>query len=286
MASLINGETKDLDGFSVTRILPSAVKKMVGPFIFLDHMGPALFKPGEGVNVRPHPHIGLSTLSYLFSGSMLHRDSLGNVQEIFPGEVNWMTAGRGIVHSERETLEVRSREHELNGLQFWLALPPEKAEIEPSFQHVKKEQLPHDYLEKTIMRRIAGEAYGMTSPVRTHSPMFFIDIISAAGEQIELPHPNCESAVYIQSGLLNISGQSFNAGDFILLDGDESIQVESHSRFVLLGGERYEQVPYIRWNFVAYSRERIAQAEADWQAQRFAKVPGDEREYTPLPGKK
>lgn len=286
MASIIQGELKNLDGFSVTRILPSTVKKMVGPFIFLDHMGPAVFQPGEGINVRPHPHIGLSTLSYLFSGSMLHRDSLGNVQEIFPGDVNWMTAGRGIVHSERETLEVREREHTLNGLQFWLALPPEKAEIEPSFQHVKKEALPHYYLGKTIMRLIAGEAYGMTSPVRTHSPMFFLDVISAQGEMIERPHAQHETAVYIQSGTLNISGQIFNAGDFVLLENNDTITVASCARFVLLGGEAYAQVPYIRWNFVAYSRERITQAENDWLTQKFAPVPGDEREYTPLPGKK
>lgn len=285
MASLLNGEKKDLDGFSVTRILPHRAKKMVGPFIFLDHMGPALFQPGEGINVRPHPHIGLSTLSYLFAGSMLHRDSLGNVQEIYPGEVNWMTAGRGIVHSERETLEVRSREHELNGLQFWLALPQHKAEIEPSFQHVKREQLPHLYRGNSIMRLIAGEAYGMVSPVRTHSPLFFLDIMSDCGELIELPDPQQESALYIQSGELNISGQTFSAGDFVLLEPEDRIQVQSHSRFVLLGGDACPDVPYIRWNFVAYSRERIAQAEEDWKAQRFARIPGDEQEFTPLPGK-
>ncbi|WP_430460583.1 pirin family protein [Thalassolituus sp. LLYu03] len=284
MATLLNGEVKDLDGFSVTRILPHKAKKMVGPFIFLDHMGPALFKPGEGVNVRPHPHIGLSTLTYLFSGSMLHRDSLGNVQEIHPGDVNWMTAGRGIVHSERETLEVRSREHELNGLQFWLALPPHKAEIAPSFQHIKREDLPHRYAGKTVLRLVAGEAFGMTSPVRTHSPMFFADVVAHAGDRVSVPEQAGECAVYIQSGELNIDGQLFCAGDFVLLDTPDDIQIQSSGRFVILGGEPFAETPYIRWNFVAYSRERIKQAEEDWKAQRFAVVPGDDEEFTPLPG--
>ena len=284
MASRMTGDVKDLDGFSVNRILPNRAKKMVGPFIFLDHMGPAQFEAGQGVNVRPHPHIGLSTLTYLFSGSMLHRDSLGNVQEILPGEVNWMTAGRGIVHSERETFEVRAREHELNGLQFWLALPPEKAEIEPSFQHLKKDQLPHRYRGNTMMRLVAGEAYGMTSPVRTHAPMFFIDVISHQGEDIELPSTTQETALYLQTGSVSINGETFNAGDFVLLENGDRIQVNEYSRLVLLGGDAYTTVPYIRWNFVAYSRERIQQAEDDWREQRFPPVPGDEGEYTPLPG--
>ncbi len=281
MATRLNGDKKDLDGFSVTRILPNPAKKMVGPFIFLDHMGPATFEPGKGVNVRPHPHIGLSTLSYLFAGSMLHRDSLGNVQEVFPGEVNWMTAGRGIVHSERETMEVRSREHELNGLQFWLALPPEKTEIAPAFQHVGKEALPHRYQGNTYMRLIAGEAYGLTSPVRTYVPTVLLDVISVAGETIELPQAQ-ELALYLQQGELDIAGERFVAGDFALLQGDEILQAQSYCRFVLLGGEAFEQVPHIRWNFVAYSRERIAQAEQDWRDGRFAPVPGDDGEFIPL----
>ncbi|ASP37748.1 hypothetical protein CHH28_03245 [Bacterioplanes sanyensis] len=284
MATRIEGDKKDLDGFSVNRILPNRAKKMVGPFIFLDHMGPAQFEAGQGINVRPHPHIGLATLSYLFSGSMLHRDSLGNVQEIFPGEVNWMTAGRGIVHSERETLEVRAGEHELNGLQFWLALPPEKAEIAPSFQHVAKQALPHRYQGNTYMRLVAGEAYGLTSPVRTYAPMFLLDVISAAGERIELPSGAEELAVYIQQGSVAVGDDHYSAGDFVLLEGDEVLAPQNYTRLVLLGGDRYHEVPYIRWNFVAYSRERIAQAEQDWREGRFAVVPGDEDEFTPLPG--
>lgn len=283
MAQLITGDIKDLGGFNVTRILPSKVKKMVGPFIFLDHMGPANFTAGEGVNVRPHPHIGLSTLTYLFTGSMLHRDSLGNVQEIFPGEVNWMTAGRGIVHSERETLEVRSQPHQADGLQFWLALPKNKAEIEPSFQHLKRESLPHRYLNSTYMRLIAGDAYDMVSPVRTHSTMFLLDVLSNQGEVIARPHPDQETAVYIQFGSVTIGGEVFSQGDFVLLDNDEHIDVNDTSRFMLLGGEAFTEIPYIRWNFVAYSRERIKQAEDDWKAQRFPRVAGDEAEYTPLP---
>lgn len=283
MAQLIVGDEKDLDGFQVQRILPNKAKKMVGPFIFLDHLGPAHFKAGSGINVRPHPHIGLATLSYLFSGSMLHRDSLGSIQEIRPGEVNWMTAGRGIVHSERETLEVRANPHQVNGLQFWLALPVAKAEIEPSFQHVKSNELPHFYLNKTVMRLIAGEAYGMTSPVRTHSPLFLLDILSDQNEQIALPNASAESAVYVQQGRIQVGDQSYASGSFVLLESQESITVLEPSRFILLGGEAFQEKPYIRWNFVAYSRERIAQAEDDWRNQRFPKIHGDDQEFTPLP---
>lgn len=283
MATLIQGEMRDLGGFEVKRILPNRVKKMVGPFVFLDHMGPAHFPAGEGANVRPHPHIGLATLSYLYSGSILHRDSLGNVQEIHPGEVNLMTAGRGIVHSERETFETRAQNHELNGLQFWLALPPEKAEIDPSFQHIKREQLPHRYQGSLFMRLIAGEAYGMTSPARTHSPMFFLDVIAQENDRIELPHPTHETAIYLQTGELSVDGQTFCAGDFILLEPHETVTAKSYCRFALLGGEKFEQVPFLRWNFVAYSRERLKQAEEDWQAGRFPVVPGDDSEFIPLP---
>lgn len=282
MAQLITGDIKDLDGFNVKRILPNQAKKMVGPFIFLDHMGPADFAAGEGINVRPHPHIGLSTLTYLLEGSMLHRDSLGNVQEITPGEVNWMTAGKGIVHSERETFEVRSAPHRANGLQFWVALPPEKAEIEPSFQHLKREELPHRYLHKTFMRLVAGEAYQMVSPVRTHWPMYLIDVLSQPGEAIELPEHE-ENALYIQSGSVCVNGEVFQAGDFVLLEQGEVVMVNETSRFVMVGGKAFAEKPYIRWNYVAWSRERIQQAEDDWLHQRFPKVPGDELEYTPAP---
>lgn len=283
MAKRLSATARDLGGFQVQRILPNQAQKMVGPFIFLDYFGPAYFKAGEGINVRPHPHIGLSTLTYLFSGSMWHRDSLGSMQEIQPGEVNWMTAGRGIVHSERESFEVRMQEHVANGLQFWLALPPEKAEIEPSFQHVKREQLPHRYVGNSMMRLIAGEAYGMTSPVRTHSPLFLLDIISQAGEVIDLPQVHWESALYVQQGRVSIGGESYQPGDFVVLD-NERIEVQELSRLVLLGGAAFAEKPYIRWNFVAYSRERIAQAEEAWRTQQFPRIPGDEAEYTPLPG--
>jgi redox-sensitive bicupin YhaK (pirin superfamily) len=282
MAKRLHADARDLGGFQVQRILPNKAQKMVGPFIFLDYLGPAHFQAGEGINVRPHPHIGLATLTYLFAGRMLHRDSLGSIQEIQPGEVNWMTAGRGIVHSECESFEVRAQEHSANGLQFWLALPPEKAEIDPSFQHVKREQLPHRYLRNSMMRLIAGEAYGMTSPVRTHSPLFLLDVISQAGEFIDLPHAHWESAIYVQQGRVRIDGEEYHAGDFVVLD-NERIEVLEFSRLVLLGGAAFADKPYVRWNFVAYSRERITQAEDDWRAQRFPKIPGDEAEYTPLP---
>ena len=180
MALHLSGNQKDLDGFSVTRILPHAEKRMVGPFIFFDHMGPAEFKAGEGIDVRPHPHIGLATITYMFSGSLLHRDSLGNNLEILPGDVNWMTAGKGIVHSERETIEVKAKQHVLDGIQCWIALPETKAEIEPSFSHIKRCQLPHRMHDNVVMRLIAGEAFGMTSPIKTYSSMFYLDVLAQA----------------------------------------------------------------------------------------------------------
>jgi len=283
MATLLTGKTKDLDGFTVTRILPHKEKRMVGPFVFLDHMGPAHFAAGEGVDVRPHPHIGLATLTYLTDGAILHRDSLGNNMEILPGDVNWMTAGKGIVHSERETHETKARDHALNGLQCWVALPEKFAEIEPAFSHHKKCQLPQFNKEGVFARLIAGDALGMTSPIRSYSPMFFLDVILTSGTEFQRPNPDQECAMYVLEGEVELADASFKEGDFVLLQADDSVSAQAYGRAVFLGGEHWPTNPHMYWNFVSFSKERIEQAKSDWEEQRFPEIPGDNQEYTPLP---
>ena len=283
MANIIKGRTRDLDGFSVNRILPNTQKKMVGPFIFLDHMGPASFAPGNGIDVRPHPHIGLSTLTYMLEGSLLHRDSLGNQLEILPGDVNWMTAGRGIVHSERETIEVKARNHRLDGLQCWVALPRDKAEIEPEFVHIKREQLPHYMLDGVLMRLIAGTAFGLTSPIKTYSPMFYLDVLAKAGRDIQRPHPEQECMLYVIDGEVHVGDITYQSGDILLLEDEASVQAVTNCRCLLLGGERWDETPHIDWNFVAFEQHRIEQAQNDWRAGRFPTIPGDDAEFVPLP---
>ena len=196
MATILNATEHDLGGLMVKRVLPQAKKKMVGPFIFFDHFGPTEFEAGQGINVRPHPHIGLSTLTYLFEGKILHKDSLGNNLEIEPGDINWMTAGKGIVHSERETFEVRANSHRINGLQCWVALPHHMAELEPSFAHVKKQDLPQIIHEGVMIRLVIGEAYGLSAPVKTYSPMFYLDVVASEGSVVERPNADQETGVY------------------------------------------------------------------------------------------
>lgn len=283
MAQQIHGRSKDLDGFSVTRILPNQVKAMVGPFIFFDHMGPAEFVAGEGIDVRPHPHIGLSTITYMLEGSLLHRDSLGNNLEILPGDVNWMTAGKGIVHSERETIEVKARPHRLNGIQCWVALPEAMADINPDFSHIKRSQLPHFIKAGVQIRLIAGDAFGLSSPIKTHSPLFYLDVLAQSGTVIERPNPGHECMLYVLQGGVDIAGVRYGKNALVLLDNDEAMTVAEHCRCLLLGGEHWPTVPFIEWNFVSFSQARIDQAKADWHAQRFPTVPGDDAEFTPLP---
>lgn len=286
MAIQISGKVKDLDGFSVSRILPNEQKRMVGPFVFFDHMGPADFGPGEGIDVRPHPHIGLSTVTYMFEGALLHRDSLGNNLEIVPGDVNWMTAGKGIVHSERETVEAKASQHKLNGIQAWLALPEEKAEIEPSFSHIKKGELPHFLKEGVMQRLIAGEAFGMVSPIKTYSPMFYLDVLAKAGSMLDRPNPSQECMAYVITGEVRINGETFAAGDSVILEEHElCIECLEYTRLLLLGGEAFETLPHLYWNFVSFSKERLEKAKQDWREGRFPEIPGDNREFTPLPEK-
>ncbi|WP_144392116.1 pirin family protein [Pleionea sediminis] len=285
MSVLIASKTRDLGGFSVKRILPSENQRMVGPFVFFDHMGPAHFEAGNGINVRPHPHIGLATMTYLFKGSILHRDSLGSIQEIHPGDVNWMTAGRGIVHSERETLEVRGNDHHLDGIQCWMVLPEEKAEVEPSFTHVPKTQLPYIHREKFLIRLIAGEAFGRSSPVKTYSPMFYLDVIGEVGGKLGRPCGDFETAIYIQMGQVRIGQEEFKAGDFVVYEsGDEELEVLTNCRILMLGGKSFEQAPFMDWNFVSFDKEKIKDAKIRWQKGEFPAIPGDDEEFIPLPG--
>ena len=283
MARVINSARKDLGGFSVSRIIPNINQRAVGPFVFVDHMGPADFPAGKGINVRPHPHIGLATISYLMEGSMLHRDSLGTIQEIQPGDVNWMTAGKGIVHSERETIETRGQDHVLNGLQCWVALPENKTDMEPSFLHINRAELPYIHREKVLMRLIAGEAYNYTSPVKTYSPMFYLDAITETGAVVERPCGNSETACYVISGKVKIGDETFEAGQFVVLDDEPHIETLSNSRYFLLGGKKMDKQPILRWNFLAYSEEKIKEAEERWRNGQFPTIPGDDNEFIPLP---
>lgn len=283
MAFALKSNKKDLGGFSVLRIIPNIQQRMIGPFVFVDHMGPAEFPAGTGINVRPHPHIGLATISYLMQGSMLHRDSLGSIQEIHPGDVNWMTAGKGIVHSERETIETRGKDHTLDGLQCWIALPPGRTEMEPSFLHIDRAKLPYIHREKILMRLIAGEAYGYTSPVKTYSPMFYLDAITEKGATVERPCGLSETACYVVSGAVMIGSETYETGQFVILEDERDISTLENSRYFLLGGIKFEQQPILRWNFLAYSEDTIRAAEQRWREGKFPRIPGDDSEFIPLP---
>jgi redox-sensitive bicupin YhaK (pirin superfamily) len=285
--AIILPPVRDLgDGFQVRRALPSAHRRMVGPFIFFDQMGPAAFGSGEGLDVRPHPHIGLATVTYLLEGEMLHRDSLGSVQPIRPGEVNWMTAGSGIVHSERTPPEVRSGGGRLFGLQTWVALPREAEEVEPGFAHHKASDIPSIEDAGTRLTLIAGTSDGLVSPVKTFSDMVYADIVLADGARYQVRAEHVERAIYIVSGEVSVAGQTgtFATGELVVFRPGAEVVLEGSgpARMMLLGGEPFPEGRQIFWNFVSSSAERIEQAKADWKAQRFAPVP-DETEFIPLP---
>ncbi len=281
---VIEPRDRDLGGFSVRRVLPAAKTRTVGPFIFFDHMGPAQFPRGEGVNVRPHPHIGLATVTYLFEGEILHRDSLGFEQPIRPGDVNWMTAGRGIVHSERTSPEVSATDHRLHGIQSWVALPIADEETQPSFFHHPGDSLPEFTQGAATLRLIAGSAYGHSAPVKTYSKMFYIDAPIPAGASLKLPDDHEERAIYIVDGAVTLAGDTYTTGNMVVVEPGATISVEAidASRTMLLGGEPLDGRRHIWWNFVSSSKERIEQAKDDWENGRFDTVPGDS-EFIPLP---
>ncbi len=280
--------TRDLgDRFEVRRALPSVERRMVGPFVFLDQMGPTRFEAGRGIDVRPHPHIGLATVTYLFDGEILHRDSIGSVQAIRPGDVNWMTAGRGIVHSERSAPEVRAAGSTLAGLQCWVALPQRHEEDEPAFAHIAASELPLEAAEGATARIIAGEFFGRRSPVHTLSPLFYVDVQMQPGARLVVPAAYAEQAIYVVGGELDLGRDGrFAAGRLLVLKPGASVTLGNTglvaTRVMLLGGEPMDGPRHLNWNFVSSSTDRIEQARDDWRHQRFAPVPG-ETEFVPLP---
>jgi redox-sensitive bicupin YhaK (pirin superfamily) len=282
--TIIVPRARDIGGLEVGRVLPSARRRMVGPFVFFDHMGPTVLAPGRGIDVRPHPHIGLATVTYLFEGELVHRDSLGTVQPIRPGAVNWMTAGRGIAHSERTAPAVRQAGSRLYGIQSWVALPVAHEEDAPAFTHVDSAALPVITGEGKTVRLIAGALYGARSPVPTLWDLFYADVTLEPAACLELPAEHAERAAYLLEGVVDVGGESFEAGQLLVFGSGNTLTIgaATPARLMLLGGAPLDGARHIWWNFVASSRDRIEQAKADWQAGRFARVPGDD-EMIPLP---
>ncbi|WP_105102885.1 pirin family protein [Microbulbifer pacificus] len=281
---IIEPRNKDLGGFSVRRVLPTRERKMVGPWIFFDHMGPADFTAGTGIDVRPHPHIGIATVTYLFEGEILHRDSLGSLQAIRPGDINLMLAGRGIVHSERETEQLRGTDHRLHGLQLWLALPASDEELPPAFYHYPAAEIPTAEIDGVSLRVMMGSAYGCTSPVKTFAETIYVEAQLRAGQRLTLPD-SPERAVYVASGALRArdTGIPQHALAVFLPEAGVEVEAVEDCRIAIIGGESLGQ-RFIDWNFVSSRKERIAQAIEDWRAGRFEKVPGDSEEFIPYPG--
>jgi len=281
---LITPRLRDLGGFSVRRVLPAPRHRMVGPFAFFDHMGPADFAPGGGIDVRPHPHINLATVTYLFEGEILHRDSLGSAQAIRPGAINWMTAGRGIVHSERTPPELRAAGHRVHGLQIWVALPRAVEETDPAFHHHPADTLPVWSDAGLRARVLVGSGFGVTSPVATASPLSYIEATLAPGAALPLDPQFPERAVYLVDGAVALGDVRFEAGQMIVLAADDrELRAEGACRLVFIAGEPLDGPRHIEWNFVSSSPERIEAAKRDWRERRFPLVPGDDQEFIPLP---
>lgn len=284
---LIQGRAHELGpGFPVRRVLPSVKRRTVGPFIFLDHFGPMTVPPGgDGMEVRPHPHIGLATVTYLFDGGIFHRDSLGYAQAIRPGDVNWMTAGAGIVHSERTEPAMKRSGFRMHGVQTWVALPRAHEETAPSFEHVGAADLPAWSDGGAELRLIVGSYAGRKAPTTHFSPIFYVGAVGAAGARFAVSPEHAERGVYIAEGSVTIGGQALGVGDLAVLARDAPAEIEAGAagtKLMLLGGAPLEGSRHIWWNFVSSSKQRIEQAKADWKEGRFASVPGD-HEFIPLP---
>ena len=285
----ITGKAHDLgDGFFVTRLLPQAQRRSIGPFVFFDYFGPVTFAPGKGIDVRPHPHIGLATVTYLFDGSQMHRDTLGSVQEIKPGDVNWMTAGRGIAHSERTGDDVRAAGHRMHGIQSWIGLPQADEEAPPYFQHFGVDDLPEREDKGVILRMIAGEGFGLKSPVKTFSPIFYADARFEAGGALHYPAEHEERALLIIEGELHIGKddmETHGPGAMLALEPGEDVTLyaDAPARVMLLGGAALDGPRHIWWNFVSSSKDRIERAKQEWKDGTFGTIPGDDKEFIPLP---
>jgi redox-sensitive bicupin YhaK (pirin superfamily) len=287
----ITGKAHDLgDGFFVTRLLPQAARRSIGPFVFFDYFGPVDFPPGKGIDVRPHPHIGLATVTYLFEGAQMHRDTLGSVQEIRPGDVNWMTAGRGIAHSERTGPQTRASGHRMHGIQSWVGLPQADEEAAPGFQHFAAADLPEHDSNNVRLRLIAGTAFGLTSPVKVFSPIFYADARFEAGGALPYAAEHEERAFFVIDGEVQVdNGQGgtdvHGPGAMLALDpGEETtLYAAAPARVMLLGGAPLDGPRHIWWNFVSSDRDRIARAKQEWVDGKFGTIPGDDKEFIPLP---
>ncbi len=276
----------DIGGMYVRRLLPAVKKRKIGPWIFFDHMGPAEFSPGEGINVRPHPHINLATVTYLFQGEMLHRDSLGNELTIKPGEINLMVAGKGIVHSERQRDEVKAANNMVDGLQLWLALPEADEEIDPEFHHYGSEDIPSLSIDDVAVRVLIGSAYGVSSPVKTFAKTLYIEAKLQKGQSLTLPSGAEEQGLYITHGKLKARESILEAHTMTVFHSNQNIKVqaEEDTHLAIIGGETISH-RYMWWNFASSRKERIEQAKLDWESGVFSKIPGDDQEFIPLPEK-
>ena len=285
----LTGQAKDLGGgFVVRRLLPAAQRRSVGPFVFFDHFGPVAEVPGINHDVRPHPHIGLATVTYLYEGAILHRDSLGNEQPIEPGAINWMSAGRGIVHSERRPPGLLDHHYVNHGLQLWVALPREHEEDEPFFSHTPASAIPETSLGDAEIRILIGEAFGEVSPVVTSSPTLYLDVMLPAGGTLELPVLAPEMAVYAVVNDLSVNHEAVAGGAMVVLDPNASVRIGASQacRFAVIGGAPLDCPRHLWWNFVSSRKERIVQAARDWEEQHMGAVAGDDDERIPLPAKR
>ena len=282
----VKGTTHNLgDGFFVTRLLPQIARRSIGPFVFFDYFGPVEFPPGRGLDVRPHPHIGLATITYLFDGAMMHRDTLGSALEIKPGDVNWMTAGRGIAHSERTGDAVRAAGHRTHGIQSWIGLPQADEEAPPDFQHFSAAQLPEREDKGVTLRLIAGEAFGLTSPVKIFSPIFYADARFAPGGALHYAAEHEERAFLVIDGEIQTGDVEVGPGALLVLEPGEEVTLyaDAPARVMLLGGAPLDGERHIWWNFVSSSKDRIERAKQDWKDGKFGLIPGDDKEFIPLP---
>ena len=281
----IEGRPRDIGGFEVRRVLPSVVRRTVGPFVFFDHMGPATLEPAHGMDVRPHPHIALATITYLFEGAIHHRDSLGSSRTIRPGDVNWMVAGRGIVHSERTPPDERAHGGPVHGLQTWVGLPTREEDREPLFEHHDASALPVIERSRAKLRVVAGSAYGKTAPTGVLSPTLYVHATLDDGAELEVTDEHEERAVYVPKGEVTVDGRVVTPGTMLALvpGARVTLRAERAAHVMLVGGAPLDGPRHVWWNFVASSQERIERAKADWREGRFPKVPGDEVEFIPLP---
>lgn len=285
VAAVLQGRARDLGGLSLRRVLPQLTHRAIGPFVFLDHFGPAMVGPGQSMEVPPHPHIGLATVSWLYEGAVMHRDSLGSEQRIDPGAINWMVAGRGIVHSERTPARLKRTRHRTHGLQLWVALPQGYEETEPLFEHHPARTLPELRKAGVTLRVLLGTAYGQRAPATTFSPMFYVDVSLKAGASHRVTDEHPERGLYLVEGALTCAGERYTAGQLLVLTpgGSPEVRAEEACRFVLIGGAPLDGPRLMWWNFVSSSRRRLEEAKRAWKTQSFPLVPGDEDRFTPLP---